>query len=383
MPVPSTQARPCVVQKYGGSSVADVARIRQVAERVVQTRAQGKDVVVVVSAMGNTTNELLRLAAEVSKRPGRRELDLLISVGERVSMTLLAIAIEELGAPAASFTGSQAGIMTDDEHVNARVLEVRAHRVRAALDAGKIAIVAGFQGCSMSGEVTTLGRGGSDTTAVVLAAALGAEHCEICSDVDGIYSADPRGVEDARQLAELPLDGALALAGGGAKVLLADALLHARSLGVTLRATSTQQAAGTGTSLPPGPVPEAVVGIAADHQLRAVLQATGGPALPWSGVARAWIPVDGGMRVLVDTRNLPDPSTWSLPDGLTDMGPAATLTAVGREAVSDPSIVQAAVSALQEHGLVRWWAVGNTFCAEVEPACLEQAQSALHRALIR
>ena len=375
-------SRPCVVQKYGGSSVADVARIRQVAERVVRTRSQGKDVVVVVSAMGNTTNELLKLASEVSEDPGRRELDLLISVGERVSMTLLAIAVEALGAPAASFTGSQAGIMTDDEHVNARVLEVRAHRVRAALDAGKIAIVAGFQGCSMGGEVTTLGRGGSDTTAVVLAAALGAEHCEICSDVDGVFSADPRVVETAQQVPELPLDGALALAESGAKVLLADALAHAKSLGVTLRAASTAKPAGTGTRLPPGPTPQAVVGIAADDQLRALHLRSDGPELPWTGVVRAWIPQETGTRVLVDTRNLPDPSTWTLPDGLTDLGPTATVSAVGRECVVDAALVQRAVASLKIHGLKRWWAAGDRFCAEIAPADVGAAQGSLHRALI-
>lgn len=352
------------------------------ATRVVATRDQGKDVVVVVSAMGNTTSELLKLANEVSPDPGRRELDLLISVGERVSMTLLAIAIEELGAPAASFTGSQAGIMTDDEHVNARVLEVRAHRVRAALDEGKIAIVAGFQGCSLGGEVTTLGRGGSDTTAVVLAAALEAEHCEICSDVDGVYSADPRLVPSAVQVKELPLDGAISLAESGARVLLADALAHARALGVTLRAASSTRPSGTGTRLPPGPTPEPVVGIAGDGDLRALLQVPDGQPPPWAAVVRAWIPVPGGTRILVDTRNLPDPSTWALPDGLRDEGPAATVTAVGRSVVTDPALVHAAREALSATGLIAWWAVGDRFTAQVELSQLAMAQDALHRALI-
>src|SRR5688572_24397994 len=148
-----------IVQKYGGSSVADVGRIKQVAARVVETARQGHRVVVVVSAMGNTTSELLALARAVSDNPGRRELDLLVSVGERVSMTLLAMAIQDLGFDAASFTGSQSGIITDERHVSARVIEVRPHRVQAALDAGKVAIVAGFQGVSRAGEVTTLGRG--------------------------------------------------------------------------------------------------------------------------------------------------------------------------------------------------------------------------------
>ena len=228
-----------VVQKYGGSSVADVARIRSVAARVVATVHAGHQVVVAVSAMGNTTSELLALARSVSSRPGRRELDLLISVGERVSMTLLAMAIQDLGIDAASFTGSQSGIITDERHVAARVLEVRPYRIREALDAGQVAIVAGFQGVSRAREVTTLGRGGTDTTAVVLAAALGAEYCEICSDVDGIYSADPRVVPQARKLDEMPLDGAIALGAAGSKVLLTDALEYARRHGVKLHAGAT------------------------------------------------------------------------------------------------------------------------------------------------
>ena len=161
-----------IVQKYGGSSVADIPKLRRVAARVARTRATGASVVVVVSAMGNTTNELLSLARQVTEHPGRRELDMLISVGERVSMTLLAMALADLGVPARSFTGSQSGIVTDENHANARVIEVRPERVREALSRGEVAIVAGFQGVSRQREVTTLGRGGSDTTAVVLAAAL-------------------------------------------------------------------------------------------------------------------------------------------------------------------------------------------------------------------
>src|ERR1700760_4564391 len=192
-----------VVQKYGGSSVADVARIRTVAERVVRTKQQGHDVVVVVSAMGDTTDELLALAKQVSANPARRELDMLLTAGERISMALLSIAIRDLGGDAISFTGSQSGIITNDRHVDARIVEVRPVRVQDELANGKIVVIAGYQGVSYRREVTTLGRGGSDTTAVAMAAALGAEYCEICSDVDGVYSADPRVVPAARRIDEL------------------------------------------------------------------------------------------------------------------------------------------------------------------------------------
>ena len=181
-----------VVQKYGGSSVADVTKLRRVADRVIRTKQAGHDVVVVVSAMGDTTDELLGLAKQVSTSPDRRELDMLLSAGERISMALLSMALRELGGDAISFTGSQSGIITNDRHVDARIVEVRPFRVQDELARGRIVVVAGYQGVSYRREVTTLGRGGSDTTAVALAAALGAEWCEICSDVDGVYSADPR-----------------------------------------------------------------------------------------------------------------------------------------------------------------------------------------------
>ena len=192
-----------VVQKYGGSSVADVRKLRQVADRIMRTRQQGHDVVVVVSAMGGTTDELLAMAKQFSPNPERRELDMLLSAGERISMALLSIAIRELGGDAISFTGSQSGIITNDRHVDARIIEVRPFRVQDELARGKIVVIAGFQGVSYRREITTLGRGGSDTTAVAMAAALNAEYCEICSDVDGVYSADPRIVPDAHRIGEL------------------------------------------------------------------------------------------------------------------------------------------------------------------------------------
>ena len=363
--------RPCVVQKYGGSSVGDVARIRTVAERVVATRRRGLDVVVVVSAMGNTTNELLALAAEISPAPGRRELDLLISVGERVSMTLLAMAIQELGEPAQSFTGSQSGIITDTQHVSAAVVEVRPHRIRRALDEGQIAIVAGFQGVSRTGEVTTLGRGGSDTTAVVLTAALGAEYCEICSDVDGVYTADPRVVPNAKRLEEVPLDAAIAMARAGSKVLLVDALEQAAAHGVTLSAGSTQKAAGSGTRIPPGGVPESVVGVAADARLW-LIESTHDLSM-FKGAVRAQL-MD--RRLLIDDRNLPDRSTWGI-----DATPVASISVVGRSVVTDPEMTRRAVHAVQAiDSEAIHWANGETWTAIVSRETVTVAESVIHDA---
>ena len=189
-----------IVQKYGGSSVGTPEKILRVAERVARTRATGKSVVVVVSAMGDTTDDLLTLARQVSPDPSRRELDMLLTAGERISMSLLGMALQRAGVEAVSFTGSQSGILTDGAHTNARILEVRPVRIIEELERGRVVIVAGYQGVSREREVTTLGRGGSDTTAVALAAALDAEVCEICSDVDGVFTADPRIVPGARRL---------------------------------------------------------------------------------------------------------------------------------------------------------------------------------------
>lgn len=364
------------MQKYGGSSVADVAHIQAVAKRVVATRRTGVDVVVVVSAMGNTTNELLSLASEISPSPGRRELDLLISVGERVSMTLLAMAIQELGEPAQSFTGSQSGIITDTRHVNAAVIEVKPLRIRRALDEGQIAIVAGFQGVSRTGEVTTLGRGGSDTTAVVLTAALGATYCEICSDVDGVYTADPRSVDAAQRIDELSLDAALDMAWAGSKVLLAEALSQAKAHGVTLTASATHQAAGTGTRVSPEvtEVTEAqVVGIATDTNLF-LLPATG-DLTPFAGAIRAQLPTG---QVIVDGRNLPPPESWPNPGQ-----PIATVSAIGAAVVSDPSITAAAIQAVDSvHPGLVWWTSGQTFSVITPRNIAASVESALHATLL-
>ena len=230
---------PVVVQKYGGTSVSDVQKLRQVAKRVMETRAAGYDVVVVVSAMGDTTDDLLAMAKQVSPNPDRRELDMLLSAGERISMALLSMAIRELGGDAISFTGSQSGIITNDRHVDARIIEVRPFRVQDELMRGRIVVIAGYQGVSYKKEVTTLGRGGSDTTAVAMAAALSAEYCEICSDVDGVYSADPRIVSGARRIGTLSYEETQEMAESGAKVLNAQAVEFAKEKGIAIYARAT------------------------------------------------------------------------------------------------------------------------------------------------
>ncbi|MEV4454207.1 aspartate kinase [Microbispora sp. NPDC004025] len=229
-----------VVQKYGGSSVADASCIKRVAQRIVATKKAGNDVVVVVSAMGDTTDELLDLAQQVSPLPPGRELDMLLTSGERISMALLAMAIANLGHEARSFTGSQAGVITDSTHGKARIIDVTPSRIQEAVDAGQIAIVAGFQGVSQdSKDITTLGRGGSDTTAVALAAALGADVCEIYTDVDGIYTADPRIVRTARQIPRISYDEAMEMAACGAKILHLRCVEYARRFGLPIHVRSS------------------------------------------------------------------------------------------------------------------------------------------------
>ena len=229
-----------IVQKYGGSSVADAAGIRRVARRVAATQRAGHQVCVVVSAMGDTTDELLDLAAELTDDAPAREMDILLSAGERISMSLLAMALTEQGCPARSFTGSQAGMMTDTAYGRARIVQVNPDRVRRSLDDGQVAIVAGFQGMSReSKDITTMGRGGSDTTAVALAAALGADVCEIYTDVDGVYSTDPRVVPAARRLPRLSSEETLELAASGAKVLHLRSVEYARRFGVPIHVRSS------------------------------------------------------------------------------------------------------------------------------------------------
>jgi len=228
-----------VVQKYGGTSVSDAERVRAVADHVARTRRRGTDVVVVVSAMGKTTDDLIRLAGDVSAVQPPRELDMLLTSGERVSAPLLAMALAGLGVDAASFTGSQAQIITDTTHLNAKIVEVRADRLRAALAEGKVPVVAGFQGVSLDRDVTTLGRGGSDTTAVALAAALDADACEIYTDVSGVFSADPRIVPEARRLARVSFEEMLDIAASGGRVLALRSVEFARNHHVPLHVRSS------------------------------------------------------------------------------------------------------------------------------------------------
>jgi aspartate kinase len=234
-----------VVQKYGGTSVGDVDKIREVAAAIVLRKRAGASLAVVVSAMGQTTDELLALARRVSRAPAQRELDMLVTAGERISMSLLAMAIHDLGEPAVSYTGSQSGILTENTHQGARIVAVRPHRVQDALAQGNIVIVAGYQGVSAAKEVTTLGRGGSDTSAVALAAALGADACEIYSDVDGVFTADPRVCPQAKLLRTLRYQDMREMAAGGAQVLNAEAVAFAERAGIELHARRSGNDWGT------------------------------------------------------------------------------------------------------------------------------------------
>ena len=259
-----------VVQKYGGSSVATAERIRRVAERIVETKKAGNDVVVVVSAMGDTTDELLDLAQQVCPSPPACEMDMLLTSGERISNSLVAMAIHSLGAEARSFSGSQAGVITTGSHGNAKIIDVTPGRVRTALDEGSIVLVAGFQGVSQdSKDITTLGRGGSDTTAVALAAALNADVCEIYTDVDGVFSADPRIVPDAHRLETVSFEEMLELAACGAKVLMLRCVEYARRYNVPVHVRSsytTKPGTIVSGSMEDIPVEEALItGVAHDR----------------------------------------------------------------------------------------------------------------------
>ncbi|GAA3214141.1 aspartate kinase [Microbacterium terregens] len=303
------------VQKYGGSSVADADGIKRVAKRIVDTRRAGHDVVVAVSAMGDTTDELLDLAAQVAPIPAPRELDMLLSSGERISMALLAMAIHSMGFEARSFTGSQAGMITDATHGAARIVDVTPVRLREALDEGAIVIVAGFQGFNRdTRDITTLGRGGSDTTAVALAAALDADVCEIYSDVDGVYTADPRVVPRAQKLTSVSSEEMLEMAANGAKVLYIRAVEYARRHGVLIHARSTFSS-GDGTwVLGPGMVSPAapegeemeepiVAGVATDLS-QAKITVIGVPDVPGKAAEIFKIVAKSGANVDMIVQNV-------------------------------------------------------------------------------
>ncbi|MCB9534919.1 MAG: aspartate kinase [Myxococcales bacterium] len=355
-----------VVQKYGGSSVATPEKIRGVARRVVETRRQGHAVVVVVSAMGNTTNELLALASSVSPNPERRELDMLLTVGERISMALLSMAIHDLGYPAVSFTGSQSGIITTDNHTNARIIRVTPTRIQQGLEHGRVVIVAGFQGVSERLEITSLGRGGSDTTAVALAAALGADYAEICSDVDGVYSADPRVVPEARRIDALTYDQMQVLADAGAKVLNAEAVEWARREGIEVRCVATQgdRAPGTRVRAGGGLQRARVVAVTAHPGLFLLEPSRPGRAAPPElsatlvahGAADAQVfEWTGGWTALVPRQNVHGEAAFrdavAALDGVDVREDLTLVTVVGRALTSSPSLLPPARAALEGVGV--------------------------------
>ncbi len=322
------------VQKYGGSSVSDAERIKRVAERIVATRKAGHDVCVVVSAMGDTTDELFELAQQVSPLPPGRELDMLLTAGERISMALLAMAIQSLGLSARSFTGSQAGVITDSVHGKARIIDVTPGRITEALAAGHIAIVAGFQGVSQdSKDITTLGRGGSDTTAVALAAALDADACEIYTDVDGVYSADPRIVPGARQLPTLSYEEMLELAACGARILHLRCVEYARRYGVQLVVRSSFSNR-PGTTISGGAVMEQAIISGVAHDLsEARITVVGVPDKPGEAASIFRAVADAEVNIDMIVQNV------SGATGRTDM--SFTLP------ISDLQVAMAALSKVQ------------------------------------
>lgn len=382
-----------VVQKFGGSSVSDVEKIRKVAARVKAERGQGDEVVVVVSAMGDTTDELLATAKQISPDPPRRELDMLLSCGERISMALMSMALHELGVPAVSFTGSQSGIITDETHSQARIVEVRPERILAALTQGKVVIVAGYQGVSRAKEVTTLGRGGSDTSAVALAAALGAD-CEIYSDVDGVFTADPRVVPQAKKLATLSFEEMQELAAAGAKVLNAQAVEFAREAGITIHARSTH-GGGSGTTVTTHGGAGRVKGVTCEKDLW-VLEAREVPAAVWSFLearglkARALFGAPGALQVLVPLQDVHGPAQLSqalgerFGDKVKVSDDLATVTVVGTGLNADWEVLQTFERAL-EASQVRpsAWSMSSLQLSVLVPkAQAEVVTRAVHAALV-
>ncbi|MBD0712069.1 MULTISPECIES: aspartate kinase [unclassified Streptomyces] len=321
-----------VVQKYGGSSVADAEGIKRVAKRIVDAKKNGHQVVVVVSAMGDTTDELIDLAGQVSPIPAGREFDMLLTAGERISMALLAMAIKNLGHEAQSFTGSQAGVITDSVHNKARIIDVTPGRIRTALDEGNIAIVAGFQGVSQDKkDITTLGRGGSDTTAVALAAALDAEVCEIYTDVDGVFTADPRVVKKAKKIDWISFEDMLELAASGSKVLLHRCVEYARRYNIPIHVRSSFSGLrGTWVSNEPQgaqKVEQAIISGVAHDTSEAKITVVGVPDKPGEAAAIFRAVADAEINIDMIVQNVSAAAT-----GLTDI--SFTLPkAEGRKAI--------------------------------------------------
>ena len=351
-----------VVIKFGGTSVGDAERLKTVAQRLVAARERGNRVVAVLSAMGGTTDDLIELARQISPRPKPRALDMLISVGERISCSLAEMAIEDLGQRAISLTGSQAGIVTDTAHGRAKIVDVRARRIHQALDEGAIVLVAGFQGVSTELEVTTLGRGGSDTTAVALAAALGAEFCEIYTDVDGVFTADPRLVPEARKLHAVTYDEMLELAASGAKVLMLRSVEFARNHGVKLHVRSSfSDAAGTWITEEDERMLEKAVIAGVTHTSEEALYRVEGvaPAALFSALADAGVSVDTIVQTGRETLfSAPDADPRDLAALLDGLGAAwsvrddlGQVSIVGAGMESHPGIAAKTFATLDELGI--------------------------------
>ncbi len=389
-----------IVQKYGGSSVADLPKLGQVAEQIAATKAAGHDVVVVVSAMGKTTEELLALAKRAAEKPDegpgeppRRELDMLVSTGERVSMSLLSIAMHARGLDAISFTGSQSGIITTDKHFDARIVEVRPHRIEEELEKGKVVIVAGYQGMSRNREITTLGRGGSDTTAVALAAALDATRCEIYSDVDGVYSADPNTILDAKHLPEVDYSMLAEMAESGAKVLNAQAVQWARENKIEVRARKTGDASDTARETivsSDAPKTRAIVRRPNLALVRAraaattmLLEAADAAGLPMFDIAIA------GTNVVATAPldNVPDFERVKADinragiEGLVLGAGVGAVSVVGADVGSDPGVVAKALDALPSTPMMVTSSPMRITCV-LHDMGLEDAERAWHDALV-
>ena len=321
-----------IVQKYGGSSVADAAAINRVAKRIAAAKRAGNEVVVVVSAMGDTTDELIELAKKITPTPPSREMDILLTAGERISMALLAMAIANLGVTAQSFTGQQAGVITDTTHGKARIIDVNPSRIRATLDAGAVAIVAGFQGVTRyTNDVTTLGRGGSDTTAVALAASLGADICEIYTDVDGVFTADPRIVATARRIDRITYEEMMEMAASGARVLGLRCVEYARRYGVPVHVRSSFSGLeGTLVTDEPreeGVMEEPIISGVAHDRSEAKITVVGVPDVPGTAAKIFEVVAESGVNIDMIVQNVSAAAT-----GLTDIsftlpatdGPVAT-----------------------------------------------------------
>ncbi|HEY7705320.1 MAG TPA: aspartate kinase [Acidimicrobiia bacterium] len=350
---------PLLVQKFGGTSVASPDLIGNIADRIVETRQAGNDVVVVVSAMGETTDELISLAAAVNPDPPAREMDMLLTAGERISMALTAMALARRGVDAVSFTGSQAGILTDNSHGAAKIREIKGDRIREGLAGGKVVIVAGFQGVDPeSREITTLGRGGSDATAVALAAALGADACEIFTDVDGVFTADPRLVPDARKLMDVSFDEMLELSAGGAGVLMPRAVEVGRRYDIPIHVRSSFES-GDGTWVKAEAMEEAIIrGIAHDRS-EAKVTVWGVPDQP--GVAAALFEpmAEAGINVDMIVQNVSRQGNTDISFTVPKLGVArvakaaqdasATLGAEGAEVDEDIGKVSLVGAGMKSH----------------------------------